>query len=164
MLPEVRREAAMDNWVNGPSRRTSVLMKLAAQQEFESKGLVMTSYNRTFSKADVAAMREDIRVMYEATQAALKEAKIKEVVLYRGEAIKPGVSGEPGVLESWTSNKKMAAEFAVRSSKRYPGAAPNVDEVTVPANEVLLYKDGPGWSDGRFGNQDEFVRIAKGKS
>jgi len=161
MLPEVRREAAMDNWVNGPSRRTSVLMKLAAQQELESKGLVMTSYNRTFSKADVAAMREDIRVMYEATQAALKEAGVKEVTLYRGEAIRPGEIPKPGAMESWTSDKKTAIEFAKRSAKRYPGTTANVREESVPAGQVLAYKGGPDWHDGRFGNQDEFIRIAK---
>lgn len=98
----------------------------------------------TVTDGEIQALESTVREIYERTQRHLRDRGIQSVRLYRG--IQSEII-EPGVIESWTSD--------VDTAVRFNGFL--VLEEDVPAERVFLYHLGPGWRNGRFGGQFEYL-------
>lgn len=164
LAPGDREFAAVDNWVHGANRPSSVLFKEAARQELAPDGVVISTHNRTFTENEVKAMREDVRALYNETQRAFANTHQTHVTLYRGVALGPDEKYSSGVMESWTSDPKVAQRFAKNAAQRYPGREPQVIIERVPVQDVLVHSGGPGWHDGAYGSQAEYIVLGRRKS
>ena len=131
-------------WVHGSRDRTSVVLKEAAVAEFNLSGMVYKTRNYNITKNEIEATRKSAREMYEATQKHLHDQGITSVKLYRG--IKSAYK-QDGAIESWTSDHPTAVKF--------DGAA--VLEMEIPIERILMFHEGPGWRNGEFGQQWEYV-------
>lgn len=145
---EERRDWMLWEWVHGSSRRTSIMLKRAAIEEF---GLEGVPYQRSgvefrIPKADRDRARGDLRRLYTATQAQLKKQGKSSVRLYRGLKTDFDV---PGSVSAWTSDRRVAQTFA--------GKGGRVIAEEVPASKILVTHESEGWVDGVFGPQSEFL-------
>ena len=82
--------------------------------------------------------------MYEETQEYLKQNGTREVKLLRG--IKTEIVYS-GVVESWTTDTATALKF---DGYKF------IDEM-VDARQIFMYHLGPGWKNGIFGEQKEYI-------
>jgi SPP1 gp7 family putative phage head morphogenesis protein len=131
-------------WAHGSSRRTSVVLKETLQRSLGVEGVVFNPKGFVVSDDEVRAMEATVRAMYERTQVHLRKRGIDSVHLYRG--IQSEII-EQGVVESWTGD--------VDTAVRFDGFL--VLEEDVPAERIFLYYLGPGWRNGRFGEQFEYL-------
>lgn len=121
------------------------MLKEAVRNEFGvRRGIVYNPRGHEVTATEIATARPAVREMYEKTQAHFREQGITELKLYRGVKSEINVHG---VLESWTSDLKTARKFNGH----------DVMEQTIPVERVLLAHNGPGWKNGRYGQQYEFV-------
>ena len=120
-------------------------MKEAVRNEFGvRRGIIYNPRGHEIPSGDIAAARPVVRGMYEKTQAYFREQGITELKLYRGVKSETNVHG---VIESWTSDLKTARKFNGH----------DIMEQTIPVDRILLAHNGPGWKNGRYGQQYEFV-------
>lgn len=136
-------------WVNGSRRRDSVALKYGIAEELGQAGDVFTRRAYNISGADVSSARLAARTMYRDAQAQLAASGYKPgdtITLYRG--VKEEYRTH-GVAESWTSDRRIAERFA--------GEGGVVWAEQVPVERILTHRGAPGWQDGRFGNQREFI-------
>jgi len=128
-------------------------MKEAARRELGVSGRFQSSRGYRYDEADLKAMREDVRHIYDRTQEALADRDT--VSLYRGVALSEDEEYADGIAESWTTDRDEAAKHAKRNAG--DGKTPRLFEEEVPVSRVLMYSGGPEWHDGYFGAQKEFV-------
>lgn len=134
-------------WVHGSNTRDGVLLKEAVKAEFGiNNRMVMNPRGHAIAAESIASARPAVREMYNKTQAYFRERGITEVKLYRGVKSRTNVHG---VIEAWTTD--------IATARKFNGHA--VMEKTVPVEKVLLAYDGPGWRNGRYGQQYEYVTM-----
>jgi hypothetical protein len=121
-----------------------VVLKETLQRSLGVEGVVFNPKGFVVSDDEVRAMEATVRAMYERTQVHLRKRGIDSVHLYRG--IQSEII-EQGVVESWTGD--------VDTAVRFDGFL--VLEEDVPAERIFLYYLGPGWRNGRFGEQFEYL-------
>ena len=85
------------------------------------------------------------------TQASLRARGGAPIRLYRG--ITTEYVGQ-GAIESWTTDPEVAKKFATRRGR--------VLTQLVSSDRVLAHSGGPGWKNGRFGEQSEWMILAPG--
>lgn len=129
-------------WVHGSNRKASVNMKQAAKQAFGLRGTVFNPHGLRMDFVD-DLMISDIKKIHKATQGQLKKRGIKKIKLYRGIN---SLYTEPGAIESWTSDPKIAKKFGK-----------HVMEQEFDASRILDYKGSVNWTDGAWGNQSEYM-------
>lgn len=134
-------------WVHGSNRRTSILLKEAIKQEFGTPGLVMNKRDFAISQAEIDGARTTVREMYDRTQQGFAADGVTTVKLYRG--VKSSVR-IPGVVESWTTDLETARKFD----------GYDIMEMVVPVDRVFMYSGGPGWKNGKYGEQYEYMVMA----
>jgi hypothetical protein len=91
-----------------------------------------------------------VRRIYDKTQEALRAqgyGPTDTVTLYRGFKREYGVAGS---VESWTIEPIVAEKF---------DGGGRVWRRDVPVSEVIMFSGGPGWRNGRFGEQHEWVLL-----
>lgn len=142
------RQKLASAWVHGSRNVSSTHMQVAAQEEFGLDVAVWNKRGHTIRRELVDRYRPVVRRMYEETQEALRLAGVEEVELLRG--LKSDVSVR-GVLEAWTTSGEIAEKFDGYTVLRQ----------RIAARDVFLYRGGPGWVDGRFGNQEEWVLLGR---
>lgn len=146
-LSPIEREAQRLQyaWVHGSNTKDGVLLKEAVKSEFGiTSRLVMNPRGHEIAANQIASARPAVRDMYNKTQAHFAAKGITEVKLYRGIKSQTNVHG---VIESWTTD--------LATARKFNGHA--VMEKTIPVEKVLLAHDGPGWRNGRYGQQFEYV-------
>lgn len=143
-------EKLLHEWVHGSNRRTSIILKEAIKQELGARGLVFSRRQFNISDAEIKAARTSVQQMYEQTQAYLKQQGIKDIVLYRG--VKTEIR-TPGVVESWSTDRRTANKFDGH----------DVMEMRVPAEQIFMFSGGPGWKNGKYGEQFEYM-VMPGKN
>ena len=140
-----RRDWMNWEWVHGSRRRSSVLMKRAAIEEFRLNGVAFAGKKRYSIRAsEVTFARRDLRRMRNETAAYFKKRGIKTIKLYRG--LKSRVE-KPGALTSWTTDRNLALRFDGHT----------VLEMEVPVDRILTGHKIPGWTTGIFGDQSEWI-------
>lgn len=145
--PQIRK--LLDQWVLGSKRKTSVVFKKAAIQEFALPGEAYSRVNWKITERDVEGTRPAVRQIYQDTQAALRERYPQgTVTLYRGVKTEYAIQG---AIESWTTDIPTAQGF---------------DGYTVIAQEfpiaqVLAFSGGPHWKNGKYGEQHEFMVLSE---
>lgn len=132
-------------WVNGSNSQRSVKLKHAIQRELQVDGRVWNPKARLVDAAEVEKARGPARLMYERTQEYFRAQGIKEVRLYRG--IRSDVF-DLNVVESWTTDLETAIGF----SKGY-----EVREKVIPVERIFSCHQVPGWRNGDFGEQYEYL-------
>lgn len=147
---EVERAAHLDQWVHGSKRKASVAWKQAAIDELGAGGVPFSRVAWNFTEADRAAARRAVRLQYDMTQTALAAQRVQVVKLYRG--VK-GQYDAAGSLESWTTDIATARKFA--------GPSGVVIVEDVPASRILAHSGGPGWKNGKFGEQHEWIVLGE---
>lgn len=138
------RAQVVFEWTRGSNRPSSIALKYAVKAEFGLGGEVFDRHQRGASEEQIARWRSVVRRIYDDTQEALREQKIQSIMLYRG--LKTATP-KPGVLEAWTSDWDTAVGFN--------GFDVRIEEM--PAGRIFLYYGGPGWKDGPFGQQWEYL-------
>lgn len=147
---EERLSAHQWEWTSGSNRKSAVVLKQAAKEELGLEGDVWSrGIIYRITKAEVNEVRKDVRAMQQKTQAYFKQQGIKRVKLYRG--IKPGTGPHRNAVESWTSDPRVARRFAGRYGK--------VLEADIPAEQILTHHRVPGWVDGPYGGQSEYLVV-----
>ena len=131
-------------WVHSSSRRPSIVLKETLQRALGVEGWVVNPKGFQVSSDEIRAIQDTVREMYQRTQQYLNERGISSIPLYRG--IKSATI-EPGVIESWTSDMETAVRFN----------GFRVINEEIPAERIFLYHLGPGWRNGRFGEQYEYL-------
>ena len=132
-------------WVHVSNTSGGIVLKEAVKSEFGiTNRLVMNPRGHEIAASQIANAKPAVREMYNKTQAYFKERGITEVKLYRGVKSQTNVHG---VIESWTTDPKTARKFNGHG----------VMEKNVPVEKILLAHDGPGWKNGRYGQQYEYV-------
>jgi hypothetical protein len=139
-----RRDHYMWSWVHGSKTKAAVTMKKAAIEEFGLKGIPYSRRDYKVSPKWQKTAKEDMRRMYDDTQREFARRDVKTVTLYRG--VKSDVETR-GALESWTTDPKIADKFDGHG----------VIKMEVPVEQVLTSHQSPGWVDGVWGNQKEYV-------
>jgi hypothetical protein len=135
-------------WVNGSNNQKSIVLKTAVRDEFGVRGIMMNRNGYEPPARAVEAARVSARAMYDATQAELRRQGITEVSLYRG--VKTEVR-TPGIMESWSTDQKTA--------KKFDGH--DVLEEKIPAGRIMMYSGGPGWQNGKYKEQYEYVVLSE---
>lgn len=74
---EDRRWAAQDNWVHGPNRKGSVLMKEATRRELGVSGRLQSPRGYRFNDKELEAMQDDVRHFYEQTQQSIADGRLE---------------------------------------------------------------------------------------
>jgi hypothetical protein len=133
--------------VHGSTRRPSILLKEAIKQEFGMPGLVMNKRDFSIAQGEINGVRDTVRQMYDRTQESFRQQGITTISLYRG--VKSDVR-VPGVVESWTTDLKTARKFD----------GYDIMEMTVPVDRVFMHSGGPGWKNGKYGEQHEYMVMA----
>lgn len=149
--PERQRAAFLDDWVHGSKSKGAIAMKQAVQAELGVGGQVYQSRKFNILPGDVAAAQDAVRLQYDMTQASLRARGGSPIRLYRG--ITTEYVGQ-GAIESWTTDPEVAKKFATRRGK--------VLTQLVSPDRVLAHSGGPGWKNGRFGEQSEWMVLAPG--
>lgn len=103
--------------------------------------------------------------MYEETQEWFQENGIKSLQLYRGAG---KARGTFDTASSWSESKQVASEFAeqsVNNIKRKGGTPqPSVFFKEVPVEDILIGHRAPGWENGKYGQQFEWIVMNRGGS
>lgn len=141
----------LDQWVLGSKRKASVTLKKAAVKELNLPGVAYSRVEWDIDERDVTSARPTVRRIYEDTQDALRATGITTIRLYRG--VKAGYS-EVGVMESWTTDPKVA--------KKFDGADVLVRDV--PVEHIFAFSGGPGWVNGKYGEQHEYIILSSAYS
>ena len=137
-------DTLLSEWVTSSGRRTSVILKNAIKEELGVAGLIIDRRGFNIASSEIAGAQTSVRAMYERTQAELRAQGITEVKLYRG--VKTGIR-TPGAVESWTTD--------LRTARKFDGY--DVMEMTVPVDRIFMYSGGPGWKNGKYGEQREYM-------
>ncbi len=132
------------DWVHGSKRRMSVLLKQAAIEELDLKGVPFSLRKFKFTPAEIKAARRIVRKMHSDTQKELKRQGITKFRVFRGVKSSTVV---PGAVESWSTSEDIARSFGTH----------DVMVDVIPAEKVLRFRGSPGWVDGIFGNQSEVM-------
>lgn len=149
-----------NDWHAGARTAPYRALREAARQQFGLPG-------EPAKEHPSASLKRSVAQIYQDTQAALADAGLKEVTLYRGmllhpEQLPPGIT--PGhsdshadvlhaarPLASWTSNPEAPAHYAATHHK--PGMTPVVMTATFPASQVFSTPHtGPG-----LASKEEFI-------
>jgi hypothetical protein len=131
-------------WVHGSRTRPSVVLKETLSRALGVEGVVFNPAGFVVSQDEIELMQGAVQEIYERTQQYLRDQGIRSMHLFRG--VK-GATMEPGVIESWTSD--------VSTAVRFNGF--RVFEENIPAERIFLYHRGPGWRNGKFGEQYEYL-------
>lgn len=142
---EGRRERIILSWANGSNSNSSIALKEAVRQEFGLDGQLWNPYGRDLPK-DLTRTRQDARRIYEDTQKHYSGRRAGSLRLYRG--VKSDVVIE-GAIESWTDDISVARKFAGKNGE--------VIFDDVDTRKIFASVDAPGWRNGRFGDQREFL-------
>jgi hypothetical protein len=143
-----RRRQLIGAWTDDSRSRLSVLLKLAVSTEFSVSGIAFTRSSYRFARSEIDGLGPTVRQMYLDTQEALSDRGIIELHLYRGIAAPYEVRS---VLTSFTSSIRIARRFG-----RY-----GVLKESIPSTRVFAWHQGPGWVNGRFGEQLEYVVLSE---
>lgn len=148
-----KAQFVQEAWVHGSWNKTGVQFKEAARREFDFGDRAVWNprghdLSDEVSQNRVDDMQNVARHQYQKAQKSLERRGIDEIELYRGVNADEDVEG---VVESWTQSKEVAQSFA--------GDDGHVMVEDVPKERVLMFRDGPNWQDGRYGNQEEFVLL-----
>ena len=147
-----RRTWMLWEWVRGSNRKSAALVKEAARREFGGAGVPWyRGKPYSLQPADVTRTQRDLRRIYSETQQQFARRKIRTVTLYRG--VYGDDTSHRNTVESWTSSRTVAEKFARK------GPNPRVLTITVPVGQVLVYHKVPGWVDGPFGEQAEYLLL-----
>lgn len=155
-IPEVRTappsdldssvRKALDEWVVGSKRKTSVTLKHAVKEEFGLEGVPYSRVSWKISEQDISNMRPAARKIYDDSQEALRARGASTVRLYRGVKSEYAVQG---LLEAWTSNIEIARKFDGYT----------VIQEDVPIERVFAFSGGPNWKNGKYGEQYEYILL-----
>ena len=146
-LPTTSASRLLYEWVNGSNRRTSILLKQAIKQEFGTPGLVMNKRGFSIAQGEIDDVRNTVRQMYDRTQEAFGQQGVATIKLYRGVKSEVRI---PGVVESWTTDLETARKFD----------GYDIMEMVVPVDRVFMHSGGPGWKNGKYGEQYEYMVMA----
>lgn len=142
----VRR--ALDQWVVGSKRKTSVILKQACLTEFGLSGVAYSRVQWKITDEDVLEMRSAARVIYQDTQAYLaKMFPGGTIRVYRGVKSTYAISG---VLESWTTD--------IETARKFNGYDILMEDV--PIAQVFALSGGPNWKNGKYGEQFEVILLS----
>lgn len=131
------------NWVHGAKRKMSIRMKMAIKQSLGLKGVVYNPRNFAVSQVEINLIKKDMKAVYKNTQKELQAKGIKKLRVFRG--LKGNVK-ETGVMESWTTDPKVARGFGrVVVTK------------DIPASKVYNYTGSSNWINGIHGFQKEVI-------
>ncbi len=146
---ERERNRLIYSWVRGSTRKASVEMQEAVKQEFGLSGEVWHgTFKYALSQKRIDRLRLVVRKMYEETQADLVRKGVTEIRLYRG-IRSPAATMR--VISSWTASHDVARQSGERGILR----------LVVSADRVFMYHAGPGWQDGPFGQQFEYLVLGE---
>lgn len=141
---------SVDAWVHGSRSRSAIVMKQAAKAELGGQlglnGVAFTGRNFDIRPDEVSSARRTMRTMYDQTQEQLKRQGVESIKLFRG--VKADYD-HPGVLESWTTDRKIAKKFA--------GSGGEVFVADIPRKRILNGVTLDHWHNGAFGAQAEWV-------
>lgn len=154
-------------WIHGNDRISGVATKQAVAEVFDRNEVVWNGIGVPLNRDMVDGLKRGVSSMYNRTQAALAKQGLKPtdtVRLVRLVVIPQGEAYIPGALESFGTSAKRArnAGTAMASQMGITGRRVLMT-VEVPRDRVLAYQDGPGWVDGRYGNQGEWLVIGGAK-
>lgn len=142
---EERRDWLAWDWVQNSNNRTGVSVREAARREFGAKGILWNpNRHELLSDETLNLIQEDLRRVYEATQAEFRRRGITHVKLWRGVR---GDEPKPARIHAFTSDPKIARRFG--SHGEY--------HALVPVEQVLFFHEAEGWVDGVYGQQSEFL-------
>ena len=141
-----RRDLFVGEWTNGSRGRLAVALKEAAREVFESAAIAYSRRDYRFEADELEAARATVRDLHDQTQLWAERNGVRTIRLYRG--IKSPYAVE-GVLESWTTDPATARKF--------DGHEVLVRDV--PVEDLLFGHEVPGWRNGRFGQQFEWIVI-----
>ena len=150
---EEARRKTIAAWVNGSASRRSTITKHAVAREFRLDQKIFERRPWNISDTEIDSLQPTVRRMYEDTQKALADRGIKEVTLWRG--WEHGTR-DWSVLECFTEEQSVADRFRKRG-----GANGRIEYTTIPAWRVWMWHDGPGWRNGRYGNQLEWIVLPR---
>jgi len=145
--PAISKQKLMYEWVHGSNRKTSIMLKEAIKQEFNMPGLVMNKRGFQIAQSEIDDVRSTIRDMYDQTQQSFKDRGVETVTLYRG--VKSNVR-IPGVVESWTTD--------LATAKKFNGY--DIMKMEVSIDRIFMHSGGPGWKNGKYGEQYEYMVMA----
>jgi hypothetical protein len=141
-----RREDLILDWTNSSNSGGAVAIKEAARTEFELDGAIWNPRGRAIP-GDLDEMRSDLRRTYEDTQEHYRG--VESVRLYRGVKTQTTIDG---TVEAWTDDVNVAKKFAGRDG--------GVIYSDMDTRRILASVDAPGWRNGRYGNQREFLVLS----
>ncbi len=139
-------------WTRGSKRKTPVIAKTAAIDEFGLPGVAFTNRKYNISQAEIGASRISLRAMYNETQKELKAAGISKITLRRGVKTQYNTS-LAGAMESWTSDSTI--------SKKFDGKYELIESIT--ADRILTYHKSKLWKNGPYGEQYEYIVMPERK-
>lgn len=143
---EGRRERLVLGWTTSSHNRVSAEIKEA----LKDLGVAGMPYQRREYSLDpdrVTQTRADLRRIYDDTQAHFAERGITHVRLYRGYKSDYDIASN---IEAWSSDEKTARKFG-RLGVMYDD---------VPVSRILWHHDGPGWTNGPYGQQYEYLVLS----
>jgi len=139
---------ARGGWVHGAGRRESVLLKRAAKETFNLKGIDGTGRKFNISQPEIDKFKDPTLRLYNQAQKEFKERGIKEIKLYRG--LKQ-TTGENPILTSWTSDIPTARNFAKGRNGDF------IASKTIKVEDILTFHDSTLWKNGKYGQQFEYI-------
>ncbi|MHA2039380.1 MAG: hypothetical protein ACW98X_23395 [Promethearchaeota archaeon] len=142
---------AKGGWTHGSVRRESVLMKLAAKEEFGLGGVQIAKRKYNILGSEISAYKSGVRELYESAQEDFKRRGIKNVTLYRG--VKKDFATEP-ILSSWTTDLNTAKRFD-------HGKMEYILKESVDVKDILTSHISPHWVNGKYGQQYEFIKMVR---
>ncbi len=145
---EGKRERALLDWTSGSNSSSSVALKEAARREFGLDGQIWNPHDRVV-EAQLDDLQNTLGRTYSETQAHYSGPRAGSVKLYRG--VRSDVFVE-GTVESWTDDPSVARRFAGRNGE--------VLVADIDTRRILSSVDAPGWRNGPYGDQREFVILS----
>lgn len=134
----------LDGWTTDSNSKWGVTLKQAIKEEFGIDGLVINRYGADVLRNEVDSARDVVREMYNTTQQAFADSGTTTVRLYRGVKSEVRV---PGTVESWTTNRDIAVAFD----------GYDIIEMEIPVTRIFMYSGGPGWRNGIYGEEYEYM-------
>lgn len=134
------------NWVHGSNRKVSIGVKEGLKSEFKLKGVIHNPRGFTTANIDITRMKKEARKVYRQTQKELRTRGIEKIKMYRG--VTKDIQ-TAGVVESWTTDEKIAKKFAGKKGKVM------VKEVEI--SKIYNYSGSSNWVNGIYGEQSEYM-------
>lgn len=144
---EERRSQLVRSWTTSSNSNRAIEMKTAVSEHFNAGAGIVYSRRANLpdlDPADVAQTAGDLKRIYRGTQRQFQLDGTQTVTLYRG--LKSPVA-DVGALEGWTTDLETAQKFGTYT----------VIKEEVDVRRVLWHHNAPGWQNGRYGEQFEYL-------